>query len=246
MVERTEDWDTEFQMIEVFNSSGWKSVRNGLARDWFALLNTGRKVFAVGSSDSHSISGSPVGYARTCLDVGTDDPRALTDAAIRDASMNGHGSVSGGIYVDASVGSAGQGDTATGQGMTASVDVRVQAASWVQGDFRLQVVVDGEIVQTIDIPDLDPGDVAFDVVRYMDTIDVDVAAGGSWVVFAAYSETNATLDPCTRGVRSSALRTRSSWSAEPLASRGARGHLARLCSSTSCARSARAHCWSDF
>ena len=199
MVDRPEDWDTEFQMIEVFNSSGWKSVRNGLARDWFAILNSGRPVFAVGSSDSHSISGSPVGYARTCLEVGTDDPRALTDAAIRDASMNGHGSVSGGIYVDSSVGSARQGDTATGVGATASVDVRVQAASWVQGDFRLDVVVDGVIVQTIDIVDIDPGDVSFDVVRYQDTIDVNVAAGGSWVVFAAYSETSATLAPVHPG-----------------------------------------------
>ncbi|MCA9534444.1 MAG: CehA/McbA family metallohydrolase [Myxococcales bacterium] len=192
-------WDTEFQMIEVFNGSGWTRNRDGVVRDWFALLNVGRPMFAVGSSDSHSISGSPVGYPRTCLTLGTDNPRALNDAMIRDASNAGHSFVTGGMYVDAHVGSASHGDTVTGVGATADVDVRVQGASWIVGDFVMDVIVDGVVVETIDIDDLAPTDPGFSVTRYMDTVSVTVAPGGSWVVFAVYSIANGTLTPVHPG-----------------------------------------------
>ncbi|MCA9575931.1 MAG: CehA/McbA family metallohydrolase [Myxococcales bacterium] len=198
-VDDLEAWDTEFQMIEVFNGSGWKDNRDGVVRDWFALLNVGRPMFAVGSSDSHGISGSPVGYPRTCMTLGTDNPRALNDPMIRDAAHGGHSFVSGGVYVDAHVGAASHGDTVTGVGMNADVDVRVQAASWIQGNFMMDVIVDGAVVQTIDIDDIPANDMNFDVVRYMDSVSVPVSAGGSWVVFAVYSTQNTTLSPVHPG-----------------------------------------------
>jgi hypothetical protein len=198
-VDRLDAWDTEFQMIEVFNGSGWKSNRDGTVRDWFALLNLGRPMFAVGSSDSHAISRAPVGYPRTCLALGTDDPRSLTDAAVRDASMNGHSYISGGVFVEASIGGASHGETATGVGASAAVNVRVQAADWIQGDFVMDVMVDGVLQETIDLTDLAANDPMFDVVRYDDVVNVPVAASGSWVVFAVYSTTSATLDPVHPG-----------------------------------------------
>ena len=39
----------------------------------------GAQVFAVGPSDSHGISTAPVGYPRTCITLGTDDPRQVAD-----------------------------------------------------------------------------------------------------------------------------------------------------------------------
>ena len=194
-VEDLAAWDTEFRMIEVFNASSWKADRNGTVRDWFALLNTGRPMFAVGSSDSHGIAGSPVGYPRTCLTLGTDDPRMLDDDMIRDASNDGHSFISGGVYLDARIGSASHGDTATGVGATASADVRVQIVDWIQGDFVMDVVVDGTVVNTIDLDDLPADDMNFSVVRYNDSVSVPVAAAGSWVVFAVYSNTTTTLAP---------------------------------------------------
>jgi hypothetical protein len=198
-VDDLEAWDTDFQMIEVFNGSGWKRNRDGTVRDWFALLNVGRPMFAVGSSDSHGISRSPVGYPRTCLTLGTDNPRALNDAMIRDASKAGHSFVSGGVYVDAHIGAASHGDTATGVGANASVDVRVQAAGWIQGDFVMDVIVDGVVVQTIDIDDIPANDMSFSVTRYMDSVTVPVAASGSWVVFAVYSTLDTKLAPVHPG-----------------------------------------------
>src|SRR5262249_17394428 len=149
-----DDWDTRFQLIEVFNDSDWIANRNRTVRDWLSLLAHGRTVFAVGSSDSHGIAHSPVGYPRTCIPVGTDHPPQLTPNLVRDRLSAGHATVSGGIYVSAQVGSAGPGDTATGVGASATVDVVVQAAPWI--DVKaLEVVVDGATAQTIAIAPAD-------------------------------------------------------------------------------------------
>ena len=47
----TDDWDTKFTLVEVFNNSRGSDNRNGTVDDWLGLLKAGRKVFAVGSSD---------------------------------------------------------------------------------------------------------------------------------------------------------------------------------------------------
>ena len=186
VVAQPQYWDDEFKLIEAFNDSGWRHNREGNVASWFAILNSGRLLFTVGSSDSHAVRGSPVGYPRTCIALGTDDPRAIDGDRVRDALLAGHATVSGGIYVDAKVGAAGPGDIATGTGARAMVDVRVQAASWVDVD-SLDVVVDGETVDTIAIApaDADPTDPA---VRWHRTIAVDVAPAGSWIVVAAYGD----------------------------------------------------------
>jgi hypothetical protein len=185
---RTADWDTEFTLVEVFNNSGWKDNLDGTVRDWFTLLRTGRKVFAVGSSDTHGITGSPVGYPRTCPAVGTDDPAALTPNQVRDTMAAGHSTVSGGIYVDARIGEAGPGDTASAGSSEVDVRIRVQAASWVDVD-AIDVVVDGTIVDTIPLS-------GNGVVRFDDTVRVTVAPG-SFVVVAAYGD--AALEPVHPG-----------------------------------------------
>ncbi|MBK7195863.1 MAG: CehA/McbA family metallohydrolase [Myxococcales bacterium] len=190
------DWDTQFTLVEVFNDASWQSARNGIVRDWLGLLRAGRKVFAVGSSDSHGITSSPVGYPRTCLYLGTDDPRQLTASQVRDTLAAGHGSVSGGVYVTATVGSGFPGDTVTGLGMTTHVDVVVQAATWIDVD-AIDVVVDGELVDTIPIlpGDTDPTNPA---VRWRGQIPVDVRADGAgFVVIAAYGD--AALEPVHPG-----------------------------------------------
>jgi hypothetical protein len=183
------DWDTKFTLVEVFNDSGWKANLGGTVKDWFSLLEAGRHVFATGASDSHGISTSPVGYPRTCITLGTDDPRALTANQVRDALAAGHSVISGGIYVSAKLGTAGPGDTTTGAGSTQMVDVEVQAASWVDVD-AIDVVVDGDIVDTIPVM---PADAQGPVIRYHAQVPVQVRATGGFVVIAAYAAR--ALDP---------------------------------------------------
>lgn len=182
MVMHPELWDEDFSIVEVFNSASFEDERDSTVRDWFALLNMGRRVFAVGSSDSHEIHDTPVGYPRTCLRLSTDDPSAITSDEIRDATSAGQSYVSGGIYLDVTgPGGAQPGDDAIGAGATASFEVVVRAASWVDVD-RLEVIVDGVSVETMTIR---PEDAELMDVRARAMVDVPVAAGGSWVVFHA-------------------------------------------------------------
>lgn len=183
---RAGDWDDGFNLVEVFNDSGWQSNRDGTVGDWLALLDHGREVFAVGSSDTHSIPGSPVGYPRTCMQLGTDDPGAVTPSQVRDALAAGHATISGGIYVDADVMGEGPGAHVAGVGSRTSVHVRVQAASWIDVD-ALVVIVDGMERDTVTILPGDADPLAPHV-RYEGDLDVDVATGGSYVIVAAYGD----------------------------------------------------------
>jgi hypothetical protein len=194
LVGRPEVWDEAFTVVEVFNDAGWP---NGVVPAWLSLLARGRRVFAVGSSDSHGIKSSPVGYPRTCMRLGTDDPSAVDPDAVRDAIAQGHATVSGGIYVEASVGAAGPGDEVSGVGAEATVHVRVQAASWIEAD-AIEVVVDGVTAETLAI---DPADADPDnpVIRFERDFAIPVADGGSFVIFAVTGD--ALLEPVHPGRR---------------------------------------------
>jgi hypothetical protein len=195
MVTRTSDWDVDFNLVEVFNDGNWVGNRGGTVSDWLSFLDHGRRVFAVGSSDSHGISGSPVGYPRTCIALGSDDPIDVVPNTVRDQLALGHATVSGGIYVTSSVGTARSGDTATIGGTRATVHVHVEAASWVDVD-AIDIVVDGQTVDTIAIlpGDADPTHPA---TRFDQDVMVDVRTAGSYVIVAAYGDS--TLEPVHRG-----------------------------------------------
>jgi hypothetical protein len=195
MADFPEAWDEEFTVIEIFNDSGWLANLNGTVADWLSMLDHGRRVFAVGSSDSHGVRSSPIGYPRTCLELGTDDPRALSPGMVRDALAEGRSTISGGIYVDAWVGAVGPGGEATGLGATTTVRVRVQAASWVDLDF-IDVVVDGRIVDTIAVlpGDADPIE---PTIRFDQDLEIEVSATGGYVIIAAYGDSR--LEPVHPG-----------------------------------------------
>lgn len=195
MVSRPDDWDVDFGLVEVFNDADWQRDRNGTVADWLSLLDHGRRVFAVGSSDSHTISGSPVGYPRTCIDLGSDDPIDVVPNTVRDQLAAGHATISGGIYVTTTLGSARSGDTVSVGGTSAMVHVHVEAASWVDVD-AIDVVVDGQTVNTIAIlpGDADP---AHPATRFDRDVSVDVRSAGSYVIVAAYGDSP--LEPVQRG-----------------------------------------------
>lgn len=188
-VDRPEYWDEEFQLVEFFNSSSWQEERQDLVLDWLGLLQQGRRVFAVGSSDSHTISSTPLGYPRTCLNLGTDDPRALTPDLVRDVTAGGHSTISGGIFVFADVAGAGPGEDATGLPAESAVHVRLEAPSWVDVDW-LEIVVDGQTVDQIAVQPSD-ADINNPAIRFERDITIPVASGlGSYVIVAAYGETD--------------------------------------------------------
>lgn len=198
VADREDLWDETWSILEVVNGESFEAARDGAVRDWFSFLSQGREVWAVGSSDSHHIYGDPVGYPRTCLTLGTDDPHAVTPAMVADATGSGHAYVSGGLYLDVEgPGGEGPGDRITGAGATASFHVVVRAAEWISAD-ALEVIVDGVTTETFP---LDGPTGADPTVRFDDTVvvPVDAAAAGSWVVFhASASDDMADLHPGRR------------------------------------------------
>jgi hypothetical protein len=173
-------WDENFDAIEVFNDSDFESNRDEVVRHWFALLNRGLKKVAVGSSDSHHIRTSPVGYPRTCLLLGTDDPRTIDAIDVRDVTKAGHSTISGGLFMTVEgPGGAIPGDTLPSTD-TASFVVTVEAPSWLEAS-TLEVIVNGETVATEDLLPIGAGPSN----RYVNEIEVDLPDGHGWVVFHA-------------------------------------------------------------
>ena len=173
-----ERWSDNFDAIEVFNGSSFDQNREGSVAHWFALLNTGMKVFAVGNSDSHHLRSSPVGYPRTCFWFGHDDPQQLSHEAVRDAILVGDGNVSGGLFMTV----IGPGGERPGETLTAGPStflVTVESPSWIDAQ-DLEVIVDGATVATETLLPVGTGPSH----RYVNQVDVDLQPG-SWVVFHA-------------------------------------------------------------
>jgi hypothetical protein len=228
-------WDREFRVVEVFNDSSFAenkqsdgriyagdpmdedaSLEIGTVDDWFGLLNSDERdgMFAVGSSDSHSVmSGSPVGYPRTCLLLGTDDPEVLrADASspqmIKELVRNGRSVINGGMYITAFGPGKGPGDTIEGAGPY-PIDVDVQAPLWVGNVELIEMWVSsgGVVTNTTLATGMDPAINNSAVRRFSDS--VEVPDGADWVVFharGAYDPTirnrndqQQTLDPVHPG-----------------------------------------------
>jgi hypothetical protein len=203
LVGHPENWDEAFNLIELANGSSFDSNLDGSVADWFSFLSAGRRVFALGSSDSHRVSGSPVGYPRTCIEVGTDEPaalRALGPNGVRDPLVAGHATISGGIYVTAVArGGAGPGDEVSGSSATETVEVTVRAAPWISVT-SLRSYVDGALAETIPLDAATVVDPLEPAVRFRGSLDVPVTAAGgiaTWAVFVAAGD--APLDPVHPG-----------------------------------------------
>jgi hypothetical protein len=179
-------WSDTFGGIEVFNDSDFEANRGASVADWFALLNAGHTYWATGSSDSHDQRSSPVGYPRTCLRFGHDDPTKLSPELVRDALRAGAATISGGLYMTAEApGGVGPGGTAS----PGDYKVVVQAPGWLSAS-SLEVIVDGVSTQTLPLTAIPAADPLNPVKRYEATVPVAASQSSArhWVVFHAKSD----------------------------------------------------------
>jgi hypothetical protein len=140
-------WSEAFGAVEVFNDSDFEANRAQTVADWFGLLNAGKIRTAVGSSDSHELSKAPVGYPRTCLYFGHDDPRQLSPEKVRDALRAGTAIVSGGLTMTVE----GPGGILPGGTSTpGAYKVVIASPGWVSAS-NLEVIVDGVTTQRLDL-----------------------------------------------------------------------------------------------
>jgi hypothetical protein len=176
-------WSDEFGAIEVFNDSDFEANRDKSVADWFALLNAGKTYWTTGSSDSHHETSSPVGYPRTCLNFGHDDPTKLSAETVRDVLRVGAATISGGLTMTVEgPGGVGPGGMST----KGAYKVVVQAPGWLSAS-SLEVIVDGLTTETRPLtPVAGPGPGK----RYEVTVDVNPQQSKPrhWVVFHAKSD----------------------------------------------------------
>jgi len=121
-----------FDAMEVMNSSAQQSDTMLVYRDWFALLNHGYRITAVGSSDGHDVSRYIVGQGRTYIACPDANPAQFDVLAACSNLLAGRALVSMGLLADMTVDERfGVGDLATNLGEQVSVTVRVLGPSWV-------------------------------------------------------------------------------------------------------------------
>jgi hypothetical protein len=112
-------------------------------RDWFALLNHGYRVAAVGSSDSHDVSRYILGQGRTYVSCRDESPTAIDVDAACESFLKGRALVSMGLLTRMTVNERfGVGDLATGLGDQLRVEVVVLGPSWVDAD-RVELFASG-------------------------------------------------------------------------------------------------------
>ncbi len=177
-------WSSNFDAIEVFNASDFDANREDSVTDWFALLNHGHSYWATGSSDSHSIRTSPIGYPRTCAPFGHDDPQKLTQESVKQVFARGVATISGGLLMTVEgPGGEGPGEILSGEVGDVEFTVTVRAPSWVEAN-TLEVLVDGETQSVLElVPANEPG--LGNVYRNRVAVSFDQARQRSWVVFHA-------------------------------------------------------------
>lgn len=181
-------WSDDFDAVEVFNDSDLESNRKDSLEDWFGLLNHDKTVWAVGSSDSHHIRTSPVGYPRTCLYFGSDDPTTLTPEKLRDVLSAGTATVSAGIFMTVE-GPNGEkpGSIITGASGSAELTVTVRTPSWLNAT-QLETFVNGKTVSVDDLLPLGTGTGKTFVNQVSVTLDATKAR--NWVVFHAKGDSD--------------------------------------------------------
>lgn len=154
----TEGASFEFDAIELVNGYDLedpKLIAENL-REYFTLLNFGRRYTATGNSDSHRLIINWAGYPRTYVQVPDDRPGQVSASDVARAVTAGRAVVSNGIFLAVVAnGTAGPGDLAVGPRVTLQVEAR--APSWVDLQ-RVEIWMNGVLTATSpSIPKPAPG-----------------------------------------------------------------------------------------
>jgi hypothetical protein len=176
---------TSFDAIEVMNGKE-ASATSLVFPDWFSFLNRGFHITGDGNSDSHKARSAEVGTPRNYVQVGVDDVTQLDPAqfvaAVRAAKLT----VSAGPFVTMSINGKGLGDMATldAQG-SVNVSVKVQAPTWMGPIETLELVRNGDVIQTVTMS-ASTADPTNPVVRYNGTL-VDNPTEDAWYIVEVIS-----------------------------------------------------------
>lgn len=137
----------DIDALEVITSAAMQSDIHLLYRDWFALLNRGHRISAVGSSDSHDVNRFILGQGRTYVAVNDSDPANLDLDQVWRSYREGRLLVSLGLLAQLRVdGRFAVGDLATGIEDTIKVEATVFGPAWVQSD-HVALYANGQLIR---------------------------------------------------------------------------------------------------
>ncbi|HRH95632.1 MAG TPA: CehA/McbA family metallohydrolase [Prosthecobacter sp.] len=137
----------DIDAMEVVTSAAMQSDIHLLYRDWFALLNRGHRISAVGSSDSHDVNRFILGQGRTYVAANDSNPAHLDLDEVWRSYQEGRLLVSLGLLTQMTVdGRFAVGDLATGLGEMVKVEIVVSGPSWVKAD-RVELFANGILIR---------------------------------------------------------------------------------------------------
>ena len=152
--ENRRGFEFSFDAMEAVNSSALQSDLMLTFGDWFALLNYGYRVTAVGSSDCHDVSRYIVGQGRSYVRCDDSNPGNINVEQACQSFLQGRVLVSLGLLTQMTVEDRfGVGDLATGLRELMRVTVTVLGPSWTSAD-RVELYANGVKIreQQIDAP----------------------------------------------------------------------------------------------
>ena len=157
--ENVEGWHMGFNGMEVVNSGATQTDVMQLFRDWMTLLNRGRMVTPVGSSDSHDVARHFVGQGRTYIRCEDKDPGKIDIEQATRSFVQGRVMVSYGLLAEMTINEKyGTGELARldDDDDQMDVDVRVLGPDWVQAD-TITLLANGQPIRTESIKNIGGG-----------------------------------------------------------------------------------------
>jgi hypothetical protein len=151
--ENLDEWHMGFNAMEVINSGATQTDAMQLFRDWMALLNRGRVVTPVGSSDSHDVARHFVGQGRTYIRCDDRDPGNIDVEQAVNNFLQGRVMVSYGLLTEMKVNeSYGPGELARVVGDEVTVDLRVLGPHWTKAD-KIMLFANGQLLRQQPVAD---------------------------------------------------------------------------------------------
>lgn len=167
----------DFDVLEMWAGGAVAQGRSTRAA-WFSLLDQGFLKVATANGDAHNAQRS-AGYPRTLVQLGTDDPTAVTPNQIAAAVRAGRVIGTTGPIPNLTVDGTGLGGLVTDTDGTVDVAVNVQAAPWIPVQ-EIRVIVNGAVAQTIALSAQTPEP----SVRYANTLPIAITKD-SWILIEA-------------------------------------------------------------
>jgi hypothetical protein len=173
----------DFDAVELVNSDAPTSPPRAVLPAWFALLESGSRMCAVGASDSHAV-GVIVGQGRTYVPSASVDPARIDVDAACQAFLQGRVSVSLGMFATIEIQGRGMGETVRVSGDSVDVAVDVRHPRWVR-PRALELYVNRERAAVVRLDDGLQGD---QPTRKQRRTKLALPRASNWVVAVAVGD----------------------------------------------------------